>query len=66
MNLIYIDRDGVKTKGWMTSRELDRVLGAGQGTELEQPAYFMPALTKRVAVEVKNVRFEDGTEWSGQ
>jgi cell fate (sporulation/competence/biofilm development) regulator YmcA (YheA/YmcA/DUF963 family) len=63
MRLIYCDASGQKLKEWTTRRELDQALGGKRTMELIQPAYFMPWTARRVKVEVKSVRFSDGSEW---
>jgi hypothetical protein len=63
MRLIYYDASGEKLKEWTTRRELDQALDGKRTIELIQPAYFMPFVARRVKVEVKSVRFSDGSEW---
>jgi hypothetical protein len=63
MRLIYFDAGGEKLKEWTTRRELDQALEGKRTMELAQPAYFMPFIARRVKVEVKSVRFSDGSEW---
>jgi hypothetical protein len=63
MRLVYYGGKGEKLKEWTTRRELDQPLAGTSGMELNQPAYFMPWTTKRVHVEVKEVRFSNGTLW---
>ena len=63
MRLIYYDATGEKLKEWTTRRELDQPLAGKKTMEFTQPAYFMPFIARRVKVEVKAVRFTDGSEW---
>jgi hypothetical protein len=64
MHLIYCDANGATLKEWTTHRELDRDLGGNATMELSQPAYFMPLYSRRVKVQVEDVRFADGTAWA--
>ncbi len=63
LHLTYLDTNGSILKDWTTYRELDRPLPPNSVLELNQPAYFMPLVTKRVEVKAEEVRFADGTEW---
>jgi hypothetical protein len=64
MRMIYLDDKGTKLKEWTTRRELDPVLPPNSNVELDQPAYYMPLVTKHVKVELEAARFTDGTEWT--
>jgi hypothetical protein len=63
MGLNYFDGRGTKLKEWTTRREFDQALPPKAAVVLAQPAYFMPLFAKRVTVDVKEVRFSDGTLW---
>lgn len=63
MDLVYFDEQGMRIKDWVTRRELDVPLRGKGIIELNQPAYHMPLVTRRVKVEVKEVRFADGKTW---
>jgi hypothetical protein len=64
MHMIYMDNNGLRLKDWTTRRELDPPLPPNTSMELDQPAYFMPLVTKRVKVELLSAKFTDGADWS--
>jgi len=64
MHMIYLDNNALRLKDWTTRRELDPPLPPNSSMELDQPAYFMPLVTKRVKVELLGAKFTDGSEWS--
>lgn len=63
MHLLYCDSHGEVRKEWTTQRELDHPIDGKTSIELNQPAYFMPLMTRKVKIEVKEVRFSDGKLW---
>lgn len=63
VRLSYFDVRGEKIKEWTTHRQFDSALASGQATQIDHPAYFMPAATKKTCAEVKSVTFADGSQW---
>jgi len=64
MHLVYFGQTGDRLKDWTTRRDLEPPLLSNTSMQLDQPAFYMPFVTKSVKVEVESVRFSDGTEWT--
>lgn len=66
LRLVYCDANGQVLKEWTTYKQIDPKLQGQTSREIDEPAYFMPFTTRKVKIEVKDVRFADGTQWPPQ
>lgn len=65
LSLIYLDEQGKELKKSPVSHGQDKIL-AGQETDIEVSAFFMPENTKTVKAELKSVEFTDASEWKAK